>query len=159
MKGHPVPSHYLSNDCFVTIILVPWLVIVGLLISGLVVSVIITLMIRRLSSWDIRIISKGLLVTSTSTGSMIIFLVIIVIRGVILLSLLIVRVKTSKISVLCSCVCFDKYTVTSKNLRRVSWWLFLVRLIPNQSNPSKESWPRKRNLATPRRLYAPHADA
>ena len=82
MKGHPVPSHYLSNDCFVTIILVSWLVIVRLLISGVVVSVIITLMIRRLSSWDIRIISKCLLVTSTSTGSVIIFLVIIVIRKV-----------------------------------------------------------------------------
>ena len=38
------------------------------------------------------IISKGLLVTSTSTGLMITFLVIIVIREVILLSPLIVRV-------------------------------------------------------------------
>ena len=80
-----------------TIILVPRLVIVELLISGVVVSIIITLM-GRLSSRVIRRSSKGILVTSTSTGSVIIFLVIIAIRGVILLSPLIVTVIITNIS-------------------------------------------------------------
>ena len=81
----------------VTIILVPRQVIVELLISGVVVSIIITLM-GRLSSRVIRRSSKGILVTSTSTGSVIIFLVIIAIRGVILLSPLIVTVIITNIS-------------------------------------------------------------
>ena len=80
-----------------TIILVPRLVIVELLVSGVVVSIIITLM-GRLSSRVIRRSSKGILVTSTSTGSVIIFLVIIAIRGVILLSPLIVTVIITNIS-------------------------------------------------------------